>query len=200
MVCQPSDEPATNLLPVAAGKFWTSLLLSGLGWVRRGELSARCENVELAQQVEPAAFLPPDLPARRLGKAVKADERDGLDAERESLGDGASDRVDHRFGAAGIMAPVSLVNHDELFLVVHLDRERGPVAARQRRVRFVHDLLDILGIELAAPDIDHVFEPAGHEELAIEEETEIAGAQITALFLAGDPARKTLSDSSGRPQ
>ena len=68
----------------------------------------------------------------------------------------------------------------------------APSQPAKRRVRLGHDLLDILGVELPAADDDRVLEPAGDEQLTVQEEAEISRSQIAAGFLAGDPGAEDL--------
>ncbi len=75
------------------------------------------------------------------------------------------------------MAHVQLMHDDELFRRVLLDRERRAGAEGERRIGLLHRMFDVLRIVITAADDDQVFDAAGDEEFAVEEESEVARPQ-----------------------
>ena len=54
-------------------------------------------------------------------------------------------------------------------------------APAQHRAASLRGPLDVLGVMVTAPDDDQILDPAGDEQLAAQDETEIAGTQERPL-------------------
>src|SRR5207248_853256 len=87
-----------------------------------------------------------------------------------------------------------LLDDHEPFLAGFIDRERGPAARPERRMRRLHRPLDVLRVMVATADDEEVLEPPGDVELAVQHEAEIAGAEV----LPGRPVREPRAEDGRR--
>ncbi len=149
-------------------------------YVRTRRSQAR-EFLELAGEIAAAALTALQLAARCLRQRQRRDQHDvpriDVVLVDDRRADGAHDRgcVDLlRFG------PRHFLNDDKALLVLMLDAERGSERAVECGMRCRCGGLEILRVVIASADDDEILDAAGDEELAVAEETEIAGPQITA--------------------
>src|SRR5262249_25964008 len=61
------------------------------------------------------------------------------------------------------------------------DREGRPAATQQRRMAVLHRGLDIFGVVVPAANDDEIFEPARDEQLTVQLEAQVTGAQERTL-------------------
>ena len=111
-----------------------------------------------------------------------------MDVQLVLLGDGLADGLEDRLDALALGLALDLLDDDQPLLAAGLDRERRAALEPERGVAPLDGPLDVLGVDVAAPDDDQVLEPAGDEQLAVVEEAEVAGAQERPLAGVGQGA------------
>ena len=87
-------------------------------------------------------------------------------------------------------AKIGLVHHNQPFLLFDVDRECRAAASFESRMALCDGVLDVLGIEVSTTDDDQILDPAGHEELSLVQEAEIAGAQKRSFARIGESSAK----------
>ncbi len=107
---------------------------------------------------------------------------------------------DDRLDVGVLALPLDLVDDHEPLLAADLDGERRAPLGPERGVAPLDGPLDVLRVDVPAPDDDQVLEPPGDEQLAVAEEAEVAGPQERAFAGSARVARKVASVASGRPQ
>ncbi len=123
-----------------------------------------------------------DFPAGGLGNASYLSQYHRADGQLVFLRDRAANGR-HDFGKVGAAAvALQFANDDEILLMVAHAKRRTTECAHGR-MSFLHRQLDILGIAIAAVENEQVFEPAGHEKLAIGHETKIARTKVIGLTM-----------------
>jgi hypothetical protein len=80
-------------------------------------------------------------------------------------------------GRPGAPSALHLLHHHQAFFTIHLYRDSGTTVRPQSRMALFHSGLDILGIVGSGSNHDHIFEPAGDEELTVVQKSEVTGAQ-----------------------
>ena len=163
---------------------------------------------ELAVQVGGAAGVALDLAARGLGDRPHTQQYHLAGGDLVLAGDrGTNRRRDRRRLVSAIAgAPLDLLADHQALAVVPLHREGRPAARPQRRVRPLRRGLEVLRIEVAPAQDDEILEPAGHVELAVEDEAQVAGAQegpgvraVRAVRVAGQAGAEVALGVLGPP-
>ncbi len=145
---------------------------------------AAADHLQRAVEIERAAAAALDLAAGRPRHPARRHEHDLVDVRLVLFGDGPADRGGDLLDLlprahAGL--PLDLQHRHQPLLAALVDRERGAAAGAQAGVAALRRELDILRIEVAAPQDDQVLDAAGDEQLAAMEEAEVAGAQERPL-------------------
>ena len=124
-------------------------------------------------------------------------EREQLDLVR--VGHGAARRRGDFVNRGRLhRPPLDLLNDDETFSAVDIEREGRRRAAPQGRMRRVHDRFDVLRIQIPTANDDEIFASAGDEQLSIAEEAQISGPQIRPLVI-GKPCLERVGRRLGVP-
>ena len=141
-----------------------------------------------------------NLAARRLRNVPGLDQDNRVRGElvipRHGLSNGAHDTAKVRFSER---AP-DLLHHDQPFVAVDLDRERGHAPGTQDRMAGFHGFLDILRKVVSPADDDQVLDAAADEKLAVVKETQIPGPQKRTVAASARCARKVAAVLSSRSQ
>ena len=125
------------------------------------------------------------LAAGRPRQPPLAHQQHARRAQLVFFGDGAPDGREHLV-RAGLRRAPDLGDDREPLLAAHGGRDGRDAAAPDRGMALLHRPLEVDRVIVPAADDQHLLEPAGHEELAIRHEPEVAGAQ-ERLRLAGQP-------------
>ncbi len=154
------------------------------------------DRLQLAGEEGLAAGLALDLAARRLGQPAGGQEDDlpGIDLVLldQPLADVAHHGVEvrRRFG-------LDLVDDDEALLALRLQGEGRPAAGPERRMALFDRELQVLRVAVDALEDDEILESPGDEELAVAEESQVAGAEVRPLAGIGGIAGIT---GTGEPR
>ena len=91
-------------------------------------------------------------------------------------GHGPANRVEHP-AEVRLLVPLDLLNHDQLFPAVAVDRKGRAAIGPQSRMALLHRPLDVLRIVVHAVNDDQVLQPPGDEQFAVLQESQVAGAE-----------------------
>ena len=95
----------------------------------------------------------------------------------------ASDDVEDRGELTGaVFSPGGLVDNDQAFLAVNIDREGCSAIRLQSRVALFHRPLDVLWVMVFAADDDEVTEAPSHIQMTVFHDAEVTGAEVPAIF------------------
>ena len=123
-----------------------------------------------------AAGMAPDLAAGGPREAHRPEQADGVDIQLMPFGHGPPDGRDGLVGLPAGM-PFDLLDDDQPLLPAGLDGEGRPGVRAQGGVALPGRPLEVLRVDVAAPDDDQVLEPAGDEQLAVAEDAQVAGPE-----------------------
>ena len=153
-----------------------------------------------------------DFPAGRLRDRALFHEYQPVKVELVLFRDRLSRRGRHFVDVERAMVAVDLLNDDETFLVLALDRNRCSSARTERGMAALDGELDVLRVVIAAADDDQIFEAARDEELAVAHEAEVPRPQIPfvaitrggrrlerPLRLVGEPPIASGNDRPSQP-
>ena len=120
----------------------------------------------------------------------------------EIVTDGKAPPEEALVRVAGVLLSVEDSLDDQLVrLILPASTESGVVDSKcdasvsaQLRMRLLRSEFDILRMNVTSADDDNIFYPAGHEQLTVVNESEIAGSQKEA-FLIVDPRIKAIKES-----
>src|SRR5262249_49318788 len=125
---------------------------------------------------------------------------DGVQFEPVPLGDGPADGRDDLVDLAFPLAePLDLVDDDEPLLAPRLDGERRAPLRPERGAAPLDRPLDVVRVDVPAPDDDQVLQAAGDEQLAVAQEPEVARAEERLSAAAGQGRAEGLLRPPGIP-
>ena len=147
------------------------------------------EDAQPLFEIERAAGPVLDLAARRAGHRGRRHEDHVVDADLVLLGHGPADRRRHLLHLPD-RRPLDLVDDHEPLLAPDLHRKRRAAPGTEAGMAGFRRGLDVLGIVVPPVEDDQVLEPSGDEELAVADESQIAGAQKRAFAGARQSRRE----------
>ena len=110
-----------------------------------------------------------------------------MDLQIVVFGDGSADGGENLIRLDGTtILTLNFHGNDQALLPDCLDREGGCRAGAQGRVRLLNGGLDVLGIEVAAPDDDQILDATRHEDLASVNVAQVSRAKKGAVVSAFD--------------
>ena len=125
--------------------------------------------------------MPLNFAARGFRYASRLQQDDGVHGHFVSfdhrLRDGRRDFV----GRRRTFRPFKFGDVDQPLFSIRFHRERRPAAIPEGRVARLGRLLDVLRIQVTAAEDDEVLDPAGHVQLPVVHEAEIARAKKWAF-------------------
>ncbi len=128
------------------------------------------------QKIRPA-LLTADLAAGGTRKAPRLHQHDDVGRHADVHGDGRGHALEH--AALDRLAERQLLHDDQLLRVVPIHGKGDRAVLAQLGVAFERRQLHILRINVEAVQDDQIFQTSADVQLALVQETEIAGTQVT---------------------
>ena len=118
-----------------------------------------------------------DLAARGLRDRARRDQCDSVHAHVVLFGHVAPDGVEDRLAVVIAIALERLREDGDLLVTVDIEAEGSAAAWSDCRVRRFHRQLEVVRVQIAPTENDHVLQSAGYEQLAVAHEPKVAAAE-----------------------